>query len=169
MPRKPLVTISRLSFLWKESIVQKWVTLFAVMHSHLSLRSILRSCPARYKNFGRTTSPLLDIVRNHEKMRIPKFQNHRLTATFARVNLQFRIFWKNIHFFGKTSICPAIYPFFRKNIHLSSDLSLNWSVGWWVSYSVRSFICESVGQLVHKRARLPISLTLTNLHNSCNC
>ena len=125
--------------------------------------------PARYKNFGSTTSPLLDIVRNHEKMRIPKFQNHRLTATFARVNLQFRLFWKNIHFFGKTSNCPAIYPFFRKNTHWSSDLSLNWSVGWWVSYSVRSFICESVGQLVHKRARLPISLTLTNLHNSCNC
>ena len=43
--------------------------------------------PSKIQNFGRTTSTLLDIVRNPEKMRIPKFQNHRSPATFARVNL----------------------------------------------------------------------------------
>ena len=135
----------------------------------MSRRYVYLLRPARYKNFGRTTSTVLDIVRNDKKMRIPKFQNHRLMATFARVNLQFRIFLEKYPFFGKTSICPGICPILWENIHLSGGLSVDWLVGWSVSYSVRSLICVSFCQLVRKCTRLPISLTLTNLHNSCSC
>ena len=113
--------------------------------------------PARYKNFGPTTSSLLDIVRNHEKMRIPKFQNHRLTATFARVNLQFRIFLEKYPFFGKTSICTGICPFFGKLsicpaicpwigrlVGQSVILSIHSSVNHFVSWSVSASASPSV-------------------------
>ena len=108
---------------------------------------------ARYKNFGRTTCPVKGILRNHEKIRFPKFQVHRLTATFARANLKIRLFGK-ISVFGLFLAASSLKGMAN---HFSGHLSLYWelvgqtvvlsvhsSASWLVSWSVSASICPSV-------------------------